>query len=209
MKTIFTSDWKRPGRKILLASQSPRRKAIMGRMGFTFEAIVPNVPDENSFLDANDIECSIQRLACAKAQSVAKDNPEALVFGADTIVYCEKRILGKPEDATQARGMLYLLKGRPHVVYSGIALVCEGDRFLQSAVEKTIVVVRNIDDGEITEYLDSMDYLDKAGAYAIQGSAMIFVSRIEGCFYNVVGLPIEKTISLFKAYLSRKESADV
>jgi septum formation protein len=181
----------------------------MGQMGFTFESVVPNVPDENSFLDANDLECSIQRLACAKAQSVASENPEALVFGADTIVYCERKILGKPGDAAHARDMLNLLRGRPHVVYSGIALVCEGDRFSRSAVEKTIVVVRDIDDSEITEYIDAKAYLDKAGAYAIQGSAMVFVSRIEGCFYNVVGLPIEKTISLFKAYLSRKEFADV
>jgi len=181
----------------------------MGQMGFAFEPVVPNVPDEDSFLDANDIEPSIRRLAFAKAESVAKGNPGALVLGADTIVRCGTAVLGKPRDAVHARGMLDLLKGRPHMVYSGIALVCVDARFSESAVEKTTVFVRDIDDHEMTEYIDSTDYRDKAGAYAIQGRAMVFISRIEGCFYNVVGLPIEKTISLFKAYLSRKDSADV
>ena len=181
----------------------------MQQMGFTFEPVVPNVPDEDSFLDANDIERSIQRLAFSKAQSVARGHPEALVLGADTIVYCKMTILGKPRDAAEARGMLDLLKGRSHVVYSGVALVCEDDHFSETAVEKTIVVMRNIDDREIAEYIDTRDYQDKAGAYAIQGTAMAFISRIEGCYYNVVGLPLDKTISLFKAYLSRKESTDV
>jgi septum formation protein len=207
-KTIFTPDWKKPGRKILLASRSPRRREIMGQMGLTFESVVPHVPDEDSFLDVNDIERSIQRLACAKAESVAIHHPGALVLGADTIVYCERTILGKPRDEAHARSMLELIKGKPHAVYSGIALVCEDDHFSRSAVEKTIVVIRGFDDREMTEYIDSRAYEDKAGAYAIQGSAMVFVSRIEGCFYNVVGLPIDKTISLFQAYLSRKESAD-
>ena len=199
------ANWKRPGRKILLASQSPRRKEILGLMGFTFESVVPDVPNENSYLDATDIERSIQRLAFAKAQSVAQGHPGALVLGADTIVYCERAILGKPRDAAQARDMLHRIKGRAHMVYSGIALVCAEDDFSQTAVEKTTVVVRAIEDPEIEEYLDDRGYLDKAGAYAIQGSAMVFISRIDGCYYNVVGLPIEKTISLFNAYVSRKE----
>jgi septum formation protein len=208
MKTIFTADWKRPGRKILLASQSPRRREILGQMGFAFESVPPDVSDEHSYLDANDIKRSIQRLAYAKARSVAGGNPEALVVGADTVVYCEGAILGKPHDAAEARDMLHHLRGRSHAVYSGVALVCEEDRFSQTAVEKTIVVVRAIEDREIEEYIEERDYLDKAGAYAIQESAMVFISRIEGCFYNVVGLPIEKTISLFKAYVRRKEESD-
>ncbi len=181
----------------------------MGKMGFVFDAVVPDVQDENAFLDAGDIEGSIRLLACAKAGSVARGNPDALVVGADTIVYCERTILGKPRDAVDARGMLNLLKGRPHTVYSGVSLVCADARFSKSAVEKTTVFMRDFDDSEITEYIDSTAYLDKAGAYAIQESAMVFISRIEGCFFNVVGLPIEKTISLFKAYLSRKDAADV
>jgi septum formation protein len=181
----------------------------MGRMGFAFNIVIPDVNDENAFLDVNDVEGSIQRLARAKAESVAKDNPEALVLGADTVVYCERTILGKPSDALEARGMINLLKGRPHAVYSGVSLVCGDAHFSESAAEKTIVVVRDIDDSEITEYIDSAAYQDKAGAYAIQESAMAFISRIEGCYYNVVGLPIDKTISLFKAYLSRKDAADV
>ena len=178
-------------------------------MGFSFEPVVPKLSKEDSFLDVNDIERSIQHLALAKAQSVARGHPKALVIGADTIVYCQKAILGKPRDAIEARDMLDLLNGKSHAVYSGIALVCEEEKFSESAVEKTIVTLRNIGDREIAEYIDATEYRDKAGAYAIQGRAMVFVSRIEGCFFNVVGLPIDKTISLFMAYLNRKESADV
>jgi septum formation protein len=180
----------------------------MGKMGFTFESALPDVADEQTYLDGNDIEGSIQRLAHAKARSVAEKNPGALVLGADTIVYCEGAILGKPRDGAEGREMLHRLKGRAHTVYSGVALLCEDDRFSLTAVEKTIVVVRAIEDLEIEEYIDGRGYLDKAGAYAIQDRAMVFISRIDGCYYNVVGLPIEKTISLFKAYVKRKEKID-
>ena len=180
----------------------------MERIGFTFEPVAPDVSDEHTYLDANDMDGSIQRLACAKARSVARGNPEALVFGADTVVYCERTILGKPRDGAEARDMLHRLKGRAHTVYSGIALICEEDRFSQTAVEKTVVFVRAMENREIEEYIEKRSYLDKAGAYAIQGSAMVFISRIDGCFYNVVGLPVDKTISLFKAYVRRKEESD-
>jgi septum formation protein len=201
--------WRNPGRKILLASQSPRRREILGKMGFSFESVKPDVGDEGSFLDVNDVECSLKRLAMAKARSVAVQNPGALILGADTIVYCEGAILGKPRNGEEAAAMLRLLKGKSHLVYTGIALMGEEDRFSESDVETTKVFFRDIDEGEIVGYIDAMDYRDKAGAYAIQGSAMIFISKIEGCFYNVVGLPIQKTISLFKAFLRRKETAHV
>jgi septum formation protein len=171
-------------------------------MGFTFEAVVPDVSDESAFFDVNDVEGSIRRLAAAKAQSVAAGNPGAIVLGADTIVFGGGRILGKPRDADEARSMLAMLRGRPHIVFSGIALICGDARFSESAVEKTTVIFRDFDDDELSEYIGSASYLDKAGAYAIQENAMTFISRIEGCYYNVVGLPIEKTISLFKAYLT-------
>jgi septum formation protein len=105
--------------------------------------------------------------------------------------------------------MLHALKDSRHTVYTAVALLCKEEHFIKSIVDKTEVYFRDIDDHEIESYIDSGEYADKAGAYAIQGYAMVFVSKINGCYYNVVGLPIVKTISLFKAFVARKEPANV
>lgn len=202
-------NWQKQDRSIILASGSPRRKTILEQMGFNFEIIKPELIDENSYLDCNDLHGSIQRLAAIKAELVAKNHPDMLVLGADTIVVKDDRVMGKPVDRDDAFAMLRFLSGSKHTVITGIALECVSEKFLRTSVDCTDVFFRDILDCEINHYLSSDEYKDKAGAYAIQGDAMIFVEKIVGCYYNVVGLPVTNTINLFKDFIDRKESADV
>jgi septum formation protein len=205
MRTIFSPEWNTPDHIVILASKSPRRRELLAKMGINFDVAAPRIENERDILDINDIERSIAKLAAAKAASVAYTRSEALVVGADTVVCHEGAILGKPVDIDEARKMLKTLSGSVHTVYTGVSLVCEQEKFIKSTVEKTDVYFRDLDDSEIDSYLRSGEYMDKAGAYAIQGLAMIFVEKISGCFYNVVGLPVYKTISLFNSYVTRKE----
>jgi septum formation protein len=205
------NNWQNPGRKLILASGSPRRKLILTLMGFNFDVATPEGIDEQSFLNLENIENSLCNLARIKADSIAGLNPSALVLGADTIVVKDSILLGKPQNKMDAFRMLKLLSGGIHVVMTGIALVCQKENYFNSKVICTKVFFRNIPDEEIDSYLETNpdDYMDKAGAYAIQGKALIFIDKIEGCYYNVVGLPVSGTIDLFKAFTVRKESADV
>lgn len=202
-------NWQKQDRSIILASGSPRRKTILEQMGFNFEIIKPESIDENSYLDCNDLRGSIQRLAAVKTEMVARNHPDMLILGADTIVAKDHRVMGKPVDRDDAFAMLRFLSGSKHTVITGIALECVTERFLKTSVNCTEVFFRDISDCEINHYLSSDEYKDKAGAYAIQGNAMIFVEKIVGCYYNVVGLPVTNTINLFKDFIDRKESADV
>jgi septum formation protein len=208
MCEVFCATWAQPEKNIILASSSPRRRDLLKRIGISFETVEPRVENENAFLEVADIETSLKRLAVEKARSVSRNNPQALVLGADTIVWSDGKVLGKPRDAAEARSMLLMLSGVRHTVYSAISLLCEAESFLESAVAKTDVFFRKINEREIDTYIDCGEYIDKAGGYGIQGRAMIFVTGIEGCYYNVVGLPIVKTISLFNAYMTRKERSN-
>ncbi|NLD98294.1 MAG: septum formation protein Maf [Fibrobacter sp.] len=195
---------------MILASGSPRRKQILTLMGFDFDVIVPDGIDEKSYLNIDNLNESLCNLAQRKAMSVAKSFPSALVLGADTIVVKDSHVLGKPENKQDAFRMLQTLSGAMHTVTTGIALVCNECGFVGTKAINTKVYFRAIPDEEIGIYLDvNPDYMDKAGAYAIQGKALIFIEKIEGCYYNVVGLPVIGTIDLFKDFTVRKESADV
>ena len=194
--------WKHPGRPIILASQSPRRKVILAQMGFTFKTIAPPPIDEEAFLDAGDLRASLQGLAQAKAMAVAGNYPEALVLGADTVVVKGKKILGKPANRKEALAMLVALAGTRHRVYTGVALACSNGAFSITAMACTDVFFRKVTIDEIEAYLACGEYRDKAGAYAIQGRAMTFVEKINGCYYNVVGLPVSETIGMFKKYIN-------
>jgi septum formation protein len=202
-------NWQKQDRLIILASGSPRRKTILEQMGFTFEVIKPESIDENSYLDCDDLFGSIQRLAAIKTELIARNHPDMLILGADTIVVKDQRVMGKPIGRDDAFTMLRFLSGSKHTVITGIALECVAEKFLKTAVNSTEVFFRNISDCEIDHYLSTDEYKDKAGAYAIQGNAMTFIEKIAGCYYNVVGLPVTSTINLFKDFIDRKESADV
>jgi septum formation protein len=200
--------WQNPGRPLILASQSPRRKEILTNMGLKFTIVSPAAIDENAFIDRKDLRASLERLARAKAESVADAHPGALVLGADTVVVKDDHVLGKPANRTEAGTMLELLSGARHQVLTGVALVCRSESFIASVVACTDVFFRTITGEEIDAYLCHGEYRDKAGAYAIQGRAMIFIERIAGCYYNVVGLPVSETISLLSAHLRGREEID-
>lgn len=198
--------WNSLTRPLVLASQSPRRRELLGRMGLTFDIDPPAIPDEHALLDPLDLRGSLPRLALHKAADVAPRHPDALVLGCDTIVVIDGRILGKPRDRGDAERMIRELSGREHEVWSGVGLICPAVKFARSAVAVTQVKFRVIPEPEIEQYLSDSSYLDKAGAYGIQGTAMTLVESINGCYYNVVGLPIAATIGLFEAWQSWKDT---
>lgn len=184
---------------LILASASPRRRELLAQAGLKFTVTVANL---NEDLLPNETGAAyVQRLAEEKAQAVWNENRSSdstddplIVLGADTCVVCDGHILGKPTDTADARRMLELLSGRTHAVLTGLAVVT-GSRIVRD-VEITQVTFNQLDDAEIARYIASGEPLDKAGAYAIQGLAARWIPRIEGCYFNVVGLPIARTIAL-------------
>ncbi len=192
--------WNKLDRPLILASQSPRRKELLKNMGFTFSIQPPTIVNEEAFICIDTIVASMQGLAYAKAQSVGIQHAPSLVLGGDTVVVIDNEVIGKPADREDAKRMLKRLSGNMHKVYTGVALLCADINFRKTASACTDVFFRNIPEWEINEYLTYDEYADKAGAYAIQGKAMNFVEKLNGCFYNVMGLPISVTIELYTAY---------
>jgi septum formation protein len=175
----------------ILASRSPRRLALLTQIGLTVRVVVSDVPED---LDpALEPEANAESLARLKALHVARDIPEGIVLGADTIVVIDHHVLGKPADEADATRMLQLLSGRTHTVYTGFALVDRPSGRIVSGVEGTKVTFRELPLDEITAYIRGGSPMDKAGAYGIQDDyGAVFVTRIEGCYYNVVGLPLAR-----------------
>ena len=179
--------------RIVLASASPRRQEMLRRLNIEFEVIVPQVHERWS-PDASARATAID-LAVKKARKYR--DRKALVIAMDTIVAIKKRKLGKPENSKEAKAMLELLNGRIHDVITGVALTWRGR--LITGVAKTQVKFRRMTSAEIDWYVQTGEPFDKAGGYAIQGIGRIFVSRIDGCYYNVVGFPL----ALFQRLLRR------
>ncbi len=182
---------------LILASQSPRRAEILRMLGFAF-TVVPSGEDETT-PQGMDPGMVPETLARAKALKVSREKPEALVLGADTVVVLENRILNKPADAEEALEMLRLLRGRIHLVYTGIALARAG-AIAGVGVEKSEVDFAAWSDADLAAYAQSGEPLDKAGAYAIQGRGAFLVEGIRGCFFNVMGLPVQRTLGLLKPH---------
>lgn len=193
---------------LVLASASPRRKELLAQAGYEFRAIPSSVPEERR--ENEDPTTFATRLAREKAQSVFeqihRDSPKdtLLVLGADTIVVTPEEILGKPRDAEDAARMLRLLSGRTHQVITGVCLMSEGST--EIAAETTSVELRRLSDAEIAEYIATGEPMDKAGAYAIQGYAARWVPRIEGCYFNVVGLPLALVASMIEESEARRNT---
>ena len=173
---------------LVLASASPRRRELLAQAGFSFTVRPAHIP-EDPFPNEDPI-AYVTRLAREKAEAVFRelDDPTAIVLGADTTVTVDKTILGKPADAADAALMLRMLSGRSHRVITGIALVTADS--VEVAAEVTAVRFRSLSDEEISAYIATGEPMDKAGAYAIQGRAARWIPRIEGCYFNVVGLPL-------------------
>jgi len=184
---------------LILASSSPRRQELLAQTGLSFTVSAANINED--LLPNEAAAAYVQRLAEEKAQAIWNANQAAdslddplVVLGADTCVVCDGRILGKPTDTADARRMLELLSGRTHAVLTGLAAISSGK--IARDVEVTQVTFNQLNDREIAQYIASGEPMDKAGAYAIQGYAARWIPRIEGCYFNVVGLPIARTISL-------------
>jgi septum formation protein len=184
---------------LILASASPRRHELLSQAGVTFTAVASNINED--LLPDEAAAAYVQRLAEEKAQAIwnaqaSSDTSEdpLVVLGADTCVVCDGQILGKPTDTADARRMLKLLSGRTHAVLTGVAVVT-GSKVVRG-LEITQVMFNQLDDAEIARYILTGEPLDKAGAYAIQGYAARWIPRIEGCYFNVVGLPIARTIAM-------------
>lgn len=171
---------------IILASASPRRAALLRGLGWNF-TVAPADVDE-FIIEGEAPEETAARLASAKAGQVERIHPKALGLAADTLVVCDDVVLGKPRDMDDAFSMLRLLSGRKHRVVTGVAVWWNGKH--ASGVESTIVEFRELSDAAIRTYLDGNESMDKAGAYAIQDLGSLLVRRIEGCYFNVVGLPL-------------------
>lgn len=185
-------------REIVLASASPRRSELLKQIGLKFE-IVPSDVDEN--IDSNLIpEEVVMGLSCRKALDVAKkiDN-RVLVIGADTIVV-KDRILGKPVNDQDAFNMLKSLQGDWHNVITGVCVIDTDGFKIVKGFERTRVKMRNLQDREIYSYIATGEPADKAGAYGIQGMGALLVEKIEGCYFNVVGLPLSKLAEMLEDF---------
>lgn len=181
---------------LILASSSPRRKELLQSLGLKFEVAVKPVSEEVTA--AMDPGAVVEMLSLRKAQAVARTREHGLVIGSDTVVVHNGEILGKPENAQHAKEMLVKLQGNAHYVYSGVAIIDATTGKQEVTHQKTKVILKSMTTAEIEAYVSTGEPMDKAGAYAIQGVASIFVAGIEGCYFNVVGLPLERLADLLK-----------
>ncbi len=180
------------GKRLVLASASPRRLEMLGRLGLHFD-MAPAQIDE-AILPGEDAGAAAQRLAQLKAAAISAMQPGAAVLAADTLVTADGRILGKPENDAQAREMLRFLSGREHRVVTGYCLRNGGQA--ESGLAETRVRFRNLSANEIEAYVASGEPRDKAGAYAVQGAGAALVEAVSGSYTNVVGLPLAACVVL-------------
>ena len=173
-------------RSLILASQSPRRAQLLEYLEIPF-SICPADVDE-SIDESKPVKEEIKRLSFRKAEAVFNQHPESIVIGSDTVVVIDNKILGKPTDRNDAFNMLKMLSNRSHEVITGVCLISKEKTDIFASV--STVYFHELTDEEIWHYIDVDSPLDKAGAYAIQGKASLFIDRIDGDYYSIMGLPI-------------------
>jgi len=183
-------------KRLILASGSPRRRELLTRMGYTFEICTPDV-DENVSGHAYDI---VHTLALRKGHAAAARYEDGVIISSDTLVSLDGAPLGKPEDEADARRMLRALSGREHEVYTGVCIIDAATGCEETAVDRTGVWFRELTDEEIDAYVATGEPMDKAGAYAIQGGAGVFVERFDGSYENVVGFPVQLVGEMLKRF---------
>ncbi len=185
---------------IILASSSPRRAELLRKIGISFDVVEPNI-DESLFTFGENPTIVSEQLALSKARSAAiKSGSTKMVLGADTIVILGREVFGKPQNPKDAYSMLHKLIGQSHMVLTGFALLDTKTKRFMTGYEWTKVFMRDCSDKEIKEYVQTGESLDKAGAYSIQGLGARFITRIEGCFYNVMGLPVTRILIAIKDF---------
>lgn len=183
---------------IYLASGSPRRKMLLEKIGIKFQVINP-ITEELSERGI-DPEIYVKNTAIQKAKSVESKIEEGIIIAADTIVVKDNEILGKPSNRQDALRMLKILSGTAHFVYTAVVVLDKKSGHMELEGEKTKVEMRKLDNKEIQKYINSGEPMDAAGAYKIQEGAASFIKRIEGCYYNVVGLPLATLIEMLKKF---------
>ncbi len=188
------------GKRLILASASPRRANLMKLVGFDFE--VQHSPFQEGDETYTIPEVHVLEVSQKKADAVAENIDDGLVIGADTIVVLQDEILGKPADAADACDMLRRLSGKSHTVFTGFAFVDRPSGRVLSAYEKTEVTFRPVSDAEIEQYVATGNPLDKAGAYGIQDESALFVTAIHGCYYNVMGFPISRVYVALRSFMA-------
>jgi septum formation protein len=177
--------------RVILASQSPRRRELLALVGIAHEVRPANIDER--YLAGESPRAHAERLAREKATRIRE--PDAVVIGSDTIVVVDGDVLGKPDDAADAATMLRRLSGRTHTVITAVAVAWQ-DR-LESGVEEVEVTFHRLSDRDITEYIATGEPMDKAGAYGIQGFGATIVCRVDGDYFAVMGLPLQRLVRLF------------
>lgn len=183
---------------LILASKSPRRREILDRIHIPY--ILCGSEIDESLGDGRDIRSAVMGVSKCKVEAVVPRFSRGLVLGVDTVVLCKGRVLGKPPDIEAAGEYLRLLNGGDHQVLSGVTVRDSRSGVEYSAVSATSVYFTKMTRGEMVWYLSLGEWFDKAGAYAIQGTASLFIDRIDGSYYNVMGLPVEKLFRLLKRF---------
>ena len=185
-------------KQLILAYRSPRRKQLLEQIGLQFEVLESNTVEKwDSNLSPTE---NVRLISLHKAESIARQFYDAIIISADTIVSVDSKIFGKPTSSKDAAKMLLELSGRTHIVYTGYTILLPSQQRVVNEVESTMVTFRNLTEKEIGDYVASGSPMDKAGAYGIQEDfGAVFVEKINGDYYNVVGLP------LHKLYLSLKK----
>lgn len=194
--------------RIILASASPRRRELLEQAGISFEILIGSTEECITKENPCDI---VEELSLAKAEGVACGvTGDVVIIGADTIVAKEHEILGKPKDAEDAARMLSMLQNGRHQVYTGVTLIRQkgNERLVRSFHVRTDVFMAPMDEREIAEYIATGEPFDKAGAYGIQGRAGVFIEKIEGDYYNVVGLPISRLYRELKNLTGEKKTVN-
>jgi len=183
---------------IILASASPRRKELLAKIGLKFK-VEPSNYEEN-LLSAPEPHELARKISLDKAESVAVKHKNAIIIAADTFIILGGRILGKPHTAKEARQMLEAISGKSHSVITGFTIIdTDNHKTLSKSVE-TKVYIRKLTPAEIASYVKSKEPLDKAGAYAIQGLGAVFVAKIDGDYFNVIGLPLSALTKALKEF---------
>jgi septum formation protein len=175
--------------RLILASTSPRRREILALLGLPFDVIPPDF--EETLSSQRGIQEEVIEFAGGKAESVARNNPQAMVIGSDTMISLDEAKIGKPRDLSDARAMLCKLAGRTHYIYTSVAIIDGSGGPGLRALEKVTVLMRDFSDAEVEAYLACGESLDKAGAYSIQGEGRQLIASIEGDYLAAVGLPLK------------------
>ena len=176
--------------KIILASQSPRRAEILRMIGMSFKVESSNIHEEiNQKIKQNEIPINLSK---AKAEEISHKYPDKIIIGADTVVVFNKKIFGKPKDKNESKKMLKALSGNCHEVITGVTIMNEKLGIVKTFSETTKVFVQKIPTKQIEFYVNNYNTLDKAGSYGIQEWFSVWIKKINGCYYNVMGLPASK-----------------